>query len=252
MKKFVHKAKILFIPCEKNHFKPRFLTSDALVYYVIALLILKLVSIVVISGFPKTNFFADLSQTSLFQLTNQERVASGLVTLKENPILNQAAHAKAQDMINNDYFAHQSPIGITPWYWFKQAGYSYQLAGENLAVGFVDSEEVVNAWENSPSHKANLLNPNFQEMGIAVVTGNFQGAETSVVVQLFGSPLAVKNNANVKTSPIVKQLEVTVINTPLPVVAITTPQETPKTEQQNQIAGVETIKSNLDDFFSPH
>src|SRR6185436_7850636 len=102
--------------------------------------------------------------------------------------LNKAAMAKAQDMVKNGYFAHESPQGISPWYWFKQAGYVYKYAGENLAVGFVDSKTVYDAWFNSPSHKANLLNKNYTQVGTAIVSG-FDG-NSIVVVQEFGRPLA--------------------------------------------------------------
>jgi cytochrome c oxidase subunit IV len=98
-------------------------------------------------------------------------------------------------MLANGYFAHSSPTGITPWYWFKNVGYSYKAAGENLAVGFIDSKEVVDAWIDSPSHRANLFSSNFQEIGIAVLTGEFNGQETTLVVQSFGSPVGTVSQA---------------------------------------------------------
>ncbi|PIR72970.1 MAG: hypothetical protein COV26_01010 [Candidatus Nealsonbacteria bacterium CG10_big_fil_rev_8_21_14_0_10_36_23] len=189
MSKVFQKLKILFIPCEGNQYKPRFLAGGTLFYIVLALFILKLIAVFFIIYLPKTVFFADLTKTALIQLTNQERQVLGVPMLKENQKLNEAAQQKAQDMLNNDYFSHYSPTGINPWYWFKKAGYKYQTAGENLAVGFMDSEEIVAGWINSASHRDNLLNPKFQETGIAVLKGDFQGSETTVVVQLFGSPL---------------------------------------------------------------
>src|SRR6185436_16880757 len=83
-----------------------------------------------------------------------------------------------------------------PWYWFKQAGYVYKYAGENLAVGFVDSKTVYDAWFNSPSHKANLLNKNYTQVGTAIVSG-FDG-NSIVVVQEFGRPLATTVASNPK------------------------------------------------------
>lgn len=189
MNKLLLRVKILFIPSAENEYKPRFLESDILFHYILALLILKLIAISFIFYFPKTVFFADLTKTTLIELTNQERQTLGLPVLKENSKLNQAAYQKAQDMLFFDYFSHYSPSGISPWYWFKKAGYNYQLAGENLAIGFLDSEEVVGVWKKSPPHRQNLLNPNFQEIGTAVLKGDFQGSETTVVVQVFGSPM---------------------------------------------------------------
>jgi len=121
-------------------------------------------------------------------LTNQERANLVLPLLKRNPILDQAAQLKANDMAVNGYFAHNSPTGITPWYWFGQVGYLFTYAGENLAVHFSDSDEVVSAWMASPTHRANIVNSNYTEIGIGTARGIYQGYETVFVVQLFGRP----------------------------------------------------------------
>ena len=186
------KLNLIFVPNEENNYRPRFLDSKILYYYVILLLILK---IAIVSPFlfclPRSLFTADLTKTDLIKLTNATRESLGFQPLKESLVLEEAAYLKAEDMIENDYFAHQSPEGISPWHWFREAGYNYQFAGENLAIGFFESEEVNKAWIDSLSHKRNLLNPNYSEIGIAVLKGDFQGKETSVVVQLFGTPKTV-------------------------------------------------------------
>lgn len=187
-KRIMIKLKLIFIPCLENNYRPKFLESKFLFYYLLLLLILKFITVSYLIYLPKTIFFADISSTSLIKLTNQGREALGFGPLIENSQLNSAAFLKAQDMITQDYFAHQSPEGKSPWYWIKSANYDYQYAGENLAIGFLDSEEVYQAWNNSPSHKANLFNPNYQDIGITVLKGDFQGNETYVVVQLFGAP----------------------------------------------------------------
>jgi hypothetical protein len=125
----------------------------------------------------------------LTDLTNSERQAVGLSTLKINPYLQEAARRKANDMAIKGYFAHTSPSGITPWHWFGEAGYRYQYAGENLAVNFTDSKDVESAWMRSPSHRANILNKNYTEIGIATSKGTFGGRETTFVVQMFGRPV---------------------------------------------------------------
>lgn len=178
-----------FFPCQENDFKPLALQRQFLVYYILLFLALKSVIFPFYLLFPKTSFFAEVISSTLIELTNQERRSAGLSPLKENLVLNQAALAKAQDMIKNEYFNHTSPSGVTPWHWFKKSGYTYKAAGENLAIGFLDSAEVEKAWKESPSHRQNLLNPNFKEIGIAVLTGSFQGRDTTVVVQLFGAPI---------------------------------------------------------------
>lgn len=187
-KKTILKLQTLFIPCQENNHQPRFLQSNFLPYLLIFLFILKFIFVPFLIYFPETNLFADISKTVLIELTNNERKKLGLNQLKENSQLNQAALLKAQDILANGYFSHWSPQGKSPWYWFKKANYKYQTAGENLGIGFLDSEEVYQAWENSPSHKANLLGPNYQEIGIAVLSGNFKGNEATIVVQLFGAP----------------------------------------------------------------
>ncbi|MFA0783493.1 CAP domain-containing protein, partial [Fervidibacter sacchari] len=89
---------------------------------------------------------------------NAERRERKLPPLSENPILNQSAYLKAKDILDKDYFSHFSPDGLSPWYWFKLSGYDYQFAGENLAIGFLDSKEVHDALMSSPTHKQNILN----------------------------------------------------------------------------------------------
>ncbi len=189
-----------FFPCQENSFKPVFLQRRFLAYCVLFFLALRLASFPFYYFFPKTSFFADIVSSALINSTNQQRQSLGLPLLKENKVLSEAAMQKAADMINKDYFSHISPAGVTPWYWFKSNGYNYRAAGENLAIGFLESEEVQTAWQNSPSHQQNLLNPNFKEIGIAVLKGDFKGKTTTVVVQLFGSPVVIK--AQPKTSPL--------------------------------------------------
>jgi hypothetical protein len=163
------------------------LQGKFLFYYAALLLVLKLITLPVYLYLPKSVFFADLTKTILLELTNDSRIFAGLQPLKENPALEQAAFLKAQDMLEKNYFSHQSPEGLPPWNWLSKAGYNYQFAGENLAIGFLDSEEVHSAWINSAPHQKNILNKNYQEIGIAVVRGNFQGNDTNLVVQFFGS-----------------------------------------------------------------
>lgn len=182
------KLKLIFIPCEENKYRPKFLESKFLYYYAISLLILKISIIPFLICLPKSVFFADITKTSLVELANQTRASFGLQPLNINPLLEEAAYLKLKDMFEKDYFSHISPDGITPWYWFQNAGYNYKFAGENLAIGFLDSEEVHRAWLNSSSHRDIILNPNYSEIGIAVLTSEFQGRKVPIVVQHFGAP----------------------------------------------------------------
>jgi len=187
LEKAIVKTKKIFIPCEENDYKPKILAGNFLVYFLIGLIALKLISLGFLFAFPDSSFFADVSKTALVELLNIQRGESGLSQLVVNSKLSHAASLKAQDMLDYDYFSHNSPKGIDPWYWFSVAGYNYHYAGENLGIGFVDSEEIHNAWNNSPTHKENLLNTNYNEIGIAVLQGDFNGANNTIVVQLFGT-----------------------------------------------------------------
>lgn len=124
----------------------------------------------------------------LVNLTNQNRLAANVSELKISPILEKAAQMKADDMATKGYFAHNTPDGKTPWYWFEKAGYKYIFAGENLAVNFENNEDVERAWMNSPQHFWNIMNPKYTEIGIATSTGVYKGRTAVFVVQMFGKP----------------------------------------------------------------
>lgn len=125
----------------------------------------------------------------LINLTNRDRVLNNITELKINPLLEKAAQMKADDMAQKSYFAHNTPDGKAPWYWFTEAGYRYKYAGENLAVNFQNSEDVQTAWMNSRGHFLNIVNPKYTEIGIATSTGLYKGREAVFVVQMFGTPL---------------------------------------------------------------
>ena len=119
---------------------------------------------------------------------NTDRLNNSIGTLALSPTLTTAAQAKADDMAQRGYFSHTSPEGRDPWYWFQQAGYSFDYAGENLAVDFSDSKDVEQAWMNSLDHRKNLLDGHFTEIGVAVARGTYEGHPTTFVVQMFGTP----------------------------------------------------------------
>ena len=90
-------------------------------------------------------------------------------------------------MFEKGYWAHNAPDGATPWDFIHGEGYRYTYAGENLARDFSYSKDVVDAWMASPSHRDNLMRPEYQEIGFAVVNGTLNGSETTLVVQMFGT-----------------------------------------------------------------
>lgn len=124
---------------------------------------------------------------TIVELTNRER-PSGAPMLTRSSVLDQAATRKAEHMAEHGYFSHFAPDGTSPWYFFREAGYQYQHAGENLAVFFNDSQAVVAAWMNSPTHRENIVNESFTQIGVGTARGTYQGHDTVFVVQLFGTP----------------------------------------------------------------
>ena len=142
---------------------------------------------------------ASVAAAKLVLLTNETRQGSGTYGLIQNDLLTAAAQAKADDMAKKGYFSHVSPDGSPFWSWIQQAGYSYTYAGENLAINFSDSEDVIEAWLESPSHRANVLSNKFTEVGIAVAEGQYKGRLATFVVQMFGTPRTVTEQANIGT-----------------------------------------------------
>ncbi|TSA46334.1 CAP domain-containing protein [bacterium] len=136
---------------------------------------------------------SDITVQKVIDLTNADRTEKGLSILKENDKLKKAAENKADDMVLNDYFSHNSPEGLTPWHWMEQEKYDYNYAGENLAMDFTTAEKMNEAWLASPTHRANILNEKYKNIGIAVKEGMINGHSTIDVVQMFGSGDRNKN-----------------------------------------------------------
>lgn len=127
------------------------------------------------------------AEETLIALMNRERAANGLQPLHLNLSLALAARDRADDMIAKHYFAHVAPDGTQPWIWVDKRGYDYTEAGENLAVGY-RGEAVVIGWMHSPEHRENVLKPEFDEVGVAIMPESpskpFRGP---LVVALYGT-----------------------------------------------------------------
>lgn len=223
--------KHLLVPHGANNHKARLRQSRGFVW--LALLALFVPTLI---GFlPKQGsvlgYATAINVEEIISLTNEQRLKQGLSPLKNDAQLNQAATSKANDMFAHNYWAHVSPTGVQPWSFFNSVGYGYSYAGENLARDFNVSSDVVTAWMNSPSHRDNVLNSKYEDIGIAVVNGTLDGVETTLVVQEFGTrkgtqvakAIAEPTKAVVKPS-----------STPTPVAAImgqTMDNETPTVEK---------------------
>lgn len=123
----------------------------------------------------------------VLELVNAERAARGLNALTLNAMLTQQAGNYACEMIEYNFFAHENPVtGSTLVSRTNDSGYRYSLVGENLAAGQPSADEAMDGWMNSDGHRANILRPEYQEIGIAVRRGGDYGVYW---VQVFGRPL---------------------------------------------------------------
>ena len=129
--------------------------------------------------------------TELLKEVNKERGQEKLPELTISQKLTRAAEAKAEDMIANQYWAHESPSGATPWKWVNAAGYHYAYAGENLAKNFASADSTVAAWMASEGHRKNLMHEYYTEAGFAVIDGELDGADATLVV---GLPVVHRGN----------------------------------------------------------
>ena len=108
------------------------------------------------------------TENEVIRLVNAERAKAGLPALKINWELSRCARYKSEDMLNKNYFAHQSPTYGSPFDMIKNFGIRYTAAGENIAKGQRTPAEVMNAWMNSPGHRANILSKQFTQIGVGV------------------------------------------------------------------------------------
>lgn len=195
--------KNLFIPCEENKFKPDFLERASIgVMLVLILLSFAIANIQSLIWIGSDWMVSTILPAVIVDLTNDERSGEKLNLLKRSDVLDAAAKLKAEDMAENEYFAHNSPTGVTPWHWFDQVSYNFIYAGENLAVHFTDSSEVVEAWMKSPLHRENIMNGTYAEIGVGTAKGMYKGVPTIFVVQLFGTLSSIpKASAEVVVVP---------------------------------------------------
>lgn len=220
--------KNLFIPSTENKFKPDFLERASVgVMLVLILLSFAIANIQALVWIGSDWMVSNILPAVIVDLTNKERDTEKLRILKRNDVLDAAAKLKAEDMAKNEYFAHYSPAGISPWFWFDQVSYNYVYAGENLAVHFTDSSDVVDAWMKSPTHRENIMNGLYSEIGVGTAKGEYKGSPTIYVVQLFGTQSSVAKEEN-------------------PTVLAATPlTETKKVEASSQLAIEDTPDSTV-------
>lgn len=188
MEKFLH----FVVPRHTNNNRAKLLSPFSLFILMTAILVFQYFLWGILpKAYPDVlGYASNISVTEVIEYTNTKRKDAGLSPLYYNEKLTLAAQAKARHMLDSDYWAHVAPDGTQPWQFIIDNGYKYRYAGENLARDFTNANSAVEAWMASPTHKENLLSPNYRDIGIAVIEGDLNGVDTTIIVQLFGTPYA--------------------------------------------------------------
>lgn len=141
--------------------------------------------------------------SDIIEQSNKARKQLNVDPLTIDNSLMSAAQMKAEDMAKGHYFAHTAPDGTVPWDYFGKVNYTYEVAGENLAVTNQDATNVINGWLNSPAHRENLLSNNYNNMGVGMAAfGEYEGHnDTSVVVVMYGKRSVGTQALTAPTSP---------------------------------------------------
>ncbi len=200
--------KNFFLPNKDNNHKPASLGAKVVGGILAIVLFLEIAFLFLVSPIlpgliGKLSYLAAVLPSVLVYETNESREENNLGLLETNDLLIAAAQLKANDMAQRGYFSHDTPEGQKPWYFLNLVGYQYDVAGENLAVNFIDSDDVHNAWMRSPTHKSNILKDKYTQIGIATANGVYKNKEVIFVVQFFGTPknsLAKNNIAVAQTT----------------------------------------------------
>lgn len=197
--KLQRRVKLALVPHHHNQYRPHLVRSAGILFIILAVIGLQ-AGYNVSTGGSVLGAKASVTPDALLADTNAQRQAHSLPPLQNNLKLAQAAYLKAQDMYANQYWAHVSPSGTTPWQWFAKVNYNYAYAGENLAKNFTTADAATTAWMASTEHRANILDGHYSDVGFAVVDGTLDGKPTSLIVALYGKPSAQVTTAAVTTT----------------------------------------------------
>lgn len=252
----------LFHPHKSNRHRAHLLHPETLfvLFLIAGAVIFSLELVKAVPLFQNVLGFASaISVEEVVAQTNEQRAQAGLPALQFNAQLAAAARAKGEDMFSKQYWAHTSPTGVQPWSFIHTAGYNYSVAGENLARDFETTPTMMQAWMDSPTHKANIVNTKYKEIGIAVINGQLEGYDTTLVVQMFGTPreqaAAISDtgsNTETRLVPEARAQEPAPTATPAPVASAQPTQipieEIEKTTIHSNFVQLETNKTSLPAF----
>lgn len=249
------------VPTIENNFHPRFFHIEIFSIFLVLAIALHVfvysgVVTRIVHTFPALSNIAAVLPALLASETNQYRQLQKVTPLIQNDLLTKAAELKAQDMLDRSYFSHIDPDGNKPWKWIDKVGYQYSYAGENLAIDFIDSKDVTDAWINSITHRANLVNKDFSEIGIGIASGVFENKSTTFVVQFLAKPasntspkrVAVNTpvvsrtvSSSISTTTIVAVLSTTTATTTTTTTTATTAATSTNTENENSLASGQVL-----------
>lgn len=204
--------KDLFIPHAGNNHKPKVLRPKSLLSITVGFIIIKLfLACYLFLAYPEGAFMSENIGAQVIEFINVDREKNNIAPLNINPELTRAAKAKAEDMVANNYFDHYGPDGKKPWEWIHRTDYDYIFAGENLAMNFTTAKSVHAALMNSESHRKNILSDKYQDIGVAMVSGEIEGKKTNILVETFGrkrKPRVIAKEIKVVTKPVVEKAPV--------------------------------------------
>ncbi len=185
--KLIHHAINVIVPRSHNNYRPHLISGIGLG----AIALLAGAGLWLAASSQQTAVLGaqpEITPAALLKDVNAERTRAGGAELAYSAVLADAALAKGKDMLANQYWAHTSPSGVTPWKWIQDQQYSYMYAGENLAKNFSSADATVAAWMASSAHRENMMHDYYTEAGFAVVDGQLDDVPTTIIVALFATP----------------------------------------------------------------
>jgi hypothetical protein len=261
----MNKLKNFLFANNSNDYHPGILKTSSIAGIIALFVIYHIISSIF---FPVAKTVAsDLTVGNILEAINRERSIRNLLTLNPHDALSRAAQIKSDDMISRNYFSHTDPEGNYIWPTITSQGYTpYLQLGENLAIEFYNTESLVSAWMNSPTHRANIVNEGFKDQGMGLAFGNQNQAQYfSAITNTFGALITSKKTTPPppapSPAPIAKNPPQPVAKpaplptTPPPVVVVTPPVALPPapepTTKQNTASSTDTHKTPLPSSSGP-
>lgn len=196
--KYGLKARFYFFIAPMRIYEQKYMNNNNKTKYTVQAAMVALIFVFVASAAQAS----EITPSNIIKYVNMARASQGIPEVVINEKLTKVAQDKLNDMIVNKYFAHTSPTGVNPWFWYQRENYDYHFAGENLAINFISAESEQEAWMASPTHRKNILDANYQEIGVAVGKQELDGQISLVAVQEFGTTFAGIGDSKKNFSPL--------------------------------------------------